>query len=124
MSSVIGFKKVFRGQIMRLVEFFSVNNSQEEKEESNVDADIQKNLVAFILDDDEIYKTHILPIVQKMRKGAKLRPTDFSEVVKKCCLEFYEKEEMKKDPNEIFPKKMRADVADVLFKITTENMLK
>jgi hypothetical protein len=106
---------------MKLVEFFSVSTKVEE--EILVDEEMQKEVMAFILDNDQIYKQDLFPIIEKMRKGKDVTK-DLSEMVKKSCLEFYKEKEFKKDPNKLFPKKMRENIINNLHKIASENYIK
>ncbi len=106
---------------MKLVEFFSVSNKVEE--EILVDEELQKEVMAFILDSDEIYKKDLFPIIEKIRKGKDVTK-ELSEMVKKSCLEYYKEKEFKKDPNKMFPKKMRENIVSTLHKIASENYAK
>lgn len=72
--------------------------------------------MAFILDDDDIYKEDLLPLLHKLKaKGA----TDeikksLLKVVNSAALKFYKKEEFNIDPNKMFPAKMRVAIVKEL----------
>jgi hypothetical protein len=107
---------------MKLLEFFSKNNKEEENE--NIEHDLEKEVMGFILDDDDIYKERLLPIITKLQKGVKVAPEEFMDTVNHACLEYYKEEDFKKDPNEIFPIAMRRRLAKNLLVINTKGLKK
>ena len=102
---------------MRLLEFFSVSNAQDPEEESK--EEIKKDLMAFILDDDDVYKTKLLPLVKKLQSSQdeEALKKDFLEVVNDCCLKFYKEQEFTHNPNKIFPLSMRREAVEDLIKV-------
>jgi uncharacterized protein YpiB (UPF0302 family) len=102
---------------MKLLEFFSKNSDQDI--EKQTDNDIKKDVMAFILDNDDVFKTHMLPLVHKIESGKKVTEKDYNELVKDSCLRFYKEKQMTTDPNEIFPKDMRRQIAKDLHAINT-----
>ena len=107
---------------MKLLEFFSQNNAVDEEEKMN--DEMEKDLMAFILDNDEIYKKHMIPLIQKHKKGDKLDHGHYSDMIKDCCVRFYKEKDFKKDPNDLFPKAMRKRIADKLITINTDSLKK
>ncbi len=107
---------------MKLFEFFSQNNT--EKEEKETDDQMRKDVMAFILDDDTIYKDKLLPLIQKHKKHVDDNELEkeYADVVKDCCLLFYKDQDFKKNPNDLFPKAMRKEMADMLMKINKEHL--
>ena len=107
---------------MKLLEFFSVNNQENEDEQSK--DQIEKDLMGFILDDDDIYKEKMLPIIQKLKKG---EPEDalkeqFLELVNDACIKFYKEEELKTDPNKHFPMKLRMSIVKNLIDLNKNSL--
>lgn len=113
---------------MKLLEFFSTPNNPKDEEESS--EQVQKDLMAFILDDDDIYKEHILPLINQLKsklgKGEDLKSLEskYLEVVNDCCTRFYKDQDLKTDPNKIFPVKMRKKVATQLMSINKNSLKK
>ncbi len=107
---------------MKLFEFFS--QTTVDKEEKETDDQMRKDVMAFILDDDDIYKQKLLPLIQKHKKNVDEEELkkDYAEVVKDCCLLFYKDQELKKNPNDLFPKEMRREMVDMLMKINKEHV--
>jgi len=105
---------------MKLLEFFSKNSDQ--NIEQQTDNDIKKEVMAFILDDDDVFKTHMLPLVHKIESGKKITEKDYNDLVKDSCLKFYKEKKMTTDPNEIFPKDMRRQIAKELHAINTNQV--
>ncbi len=103
---------------MKLLEFFSKANSDDD--DAKIETDLQKDLMGFILDDDELYKEHILPLVSKIKKGKDVEAEDFMKAINQGCLKFYKEKEFKKDPNKMFPIKMRKEMAGNLLTINTK----
>jgi len=101
---------------MKLLEFFSQNASKEDQEEQ-LENDLEKDVMGFILDDNDLYKEHIYPILEKYKKGKDFDSLDFKNVVKAGCLKYYKENEFNKDPNECFPKPLRDRLADNLVTI-------
>jgi hypothetical protein len=104
---------------MKLMEFFSQNNSVDEKDKMS--DEMEKDLMAFILDNNDIYKKHLLPLIKKHKKGEDLDYEDYKDAIKDCCKLFYKEKDFKKDPNELFPLKMRMKIADKLIKINKDS---
>jgi hypothetical protein len=104
---------------MLLNEFFSVNKDATNKDDQVAD-DLKKDLMGYILDDDEIFKTHLMPLINKIESGKTVEPKDYSDIVKDCCIKFYKEKDMTTDPNEIFPKSMRDDIAKNLLTISKQ----
>lgn len=107
---------------MKLLEFFSKQNSDED--DAKIEVDLEKDLMGFILDDDELYKEHIFPLVSKLEKGKKVDAEDFMKAVNQGCLKFYKEKDFKKDPNKMFPLKMRKKMAGNLLTINTKGSKK
>lgn len=109
---------------MKLLEFFSVDN-QENPEESNSE-DLAKDVTGFILDDDELYKQKILPLVHSMKKGLDddALKKKFLEIVNDGCIKYYKEEDLKKDPNELFPKSMRQTIVKNLIDLYKNTLKK
>jgi len=107
---------------MKLFEFFSKPSADED--DAKIETDLQKDLMGFILDDDDLYKEHILPIVSKIEKGKKVGSEDFMKAVNQGCLKFYKEKEFNKDPNKMFPLKMRKKMASDLLTINTKGSKK
>ena len=105
---------------MKLLEFFSKNNADEQ--EDKIEMDLEKDLMGFILDNDELYKEYIRPLESALSKGKKVGPEKFMDVVDKGCLKFYKDKEFKKDPNEMFPVSMRKRMAQTLLKINSKGV--
>ena len=108
---------------MKLLEFFSVNNNENDEEQSKEQH--EKDLMAYILDDDDIYKEKMLPLIQKLKKGESedTLKDEFLDLVNHACLEFYKEQDMKGDPNKIYPIKVRKDVVNNLLDLN-KNALK
>jgi hypothetical protein len=104
---------------MKLLEFFSKNDESDVEDQTN--DDVKKEVMAFILDDDEIFKQHMLPLVHKIESGKDVSDKDYSELVKDGCLRLYKKKQMNIDPNEVFPKSMRQQIAKELHSINKSN---
>lgn len=102
---------------MRLLEFFSVNNNDDSKEEAK--DEVRKDLMAYILDNDDVYKADLLPLVKKLKAGQdeESLKDDFLKVVNDCCIKFYKEEEFKHDPNKVFPLSMRRQAVNDLIKL-------
>ena len=100
---------------MKLLEFFSKNTDTEAEDQT--DNDVKKDVMAFILDDDDVFKTHMLPLVHKIESGKEVTEKDYNDMVKDCCIRFYKENKMTTDPNEIFPKEMRQQIAKELHSI-------
>jgi len=100
---------------MKLLEFFSKNTETEAEDQT--DNDVKKDVMAFILDDDDVFKTHMIPLIQKIESGKKIKEKDYNDMVKDCCIRFYKEKNMTTDPNEIFPKEMRQQIAKELHSI-------
>ena len=108
---------------MKLFEFFSQNTTEPAEKEN--DDQMRKDVMAFILDDNDIYREHLLPLIHKHNKNVKdedLRK-DFAKVINDCCLQFYKEKELKTDPNDLFPKAMRNEMVKQLIKINKENIV-
>jgi hypothetical protein len=104
---------------MKLLEFFSKN--QDTETEDQLDDDVKKEVMAFILDDDDVFKTHMLPLIHKIQSGKSVSEKDYKDLVNDSCIQLYKKKEMTTDPNEIFPKKMRLEIAKELHAINKDN---
>ena len=100
---------------MKLLEFFSKNDESDKNDQTN--DDVKKEVMAFILDDDDIFKQHMLPLVHKIQSGKEVSDKEYTELVKDGCLRLYKKKEMNVDPNEVFPKSMRQEIAKELHAI-------
>lgn len=107
---------------MKLFEFFSKNNADEE--ESKIEVDLQKDVMGCILDDDDLYKESIRPLVSKIARGVKVEAEEFMDAVNRGCLKFYKEKEFKKDPNEMFPLTMRKAMAKDLLDINSKGAKK
>ena len=110
---------------MKLLEFFSVSNIDPD-EDQNGSEQLGKDLAGFILDDDDIYKQKMLPILQKMKRGESEESIKDSmlELVDDACLKFYKKEDLKNDPNKLFTKSLRADVVKNLIDLNKNSLKK
>lgn len=113
---------ISREKIMKLLEFFSKQNSDET--DSQIETDLEKDVMGFILDDDEIYKEHLHTLISKINNGKKVKAEDFMKAVNQGCLKFYKDKEFNKDPNKMFPVKMRKRMADSLLTINTKGSKK
>jgi hypothetical protein len=100
---------------MKLFEFFSKNNVDEQEEK--IETDLEKDLMGFILDDDDLYKEYLHPVARKIAKGKDIDSNEFMDTVDAACLKFYKENDFKKDPNEIFPIEMRKRIAGNLLDI-------
>lgn len=114
---------------MLLTEFFSKNVDAEKGDEKN--EDLFKDLMAFILDDDDVYKKLMLPIVDQTKKDLKNKQykknkafEPYLDLVKKACLSYYKKNELKGDPNKLFPIRARVKMAKQLAEINREGLSK
>jgi len=107
---------------MKLLEFFSKQNSDEQ--DAQLETDLAKDVMGFILDDDDLYKEHILPLASKLSRGGKVKAEDFMKAVNQGCLKFYKEKEFKKDPNKMFPVKLRKKMAADLLTINTKGSKK
>jgi hypothetical protein len=108
---------------MKLFEFFSQNTTEPADKEN--DDQMRKDVMAFILDDNDIYREQLLPLIHKHNKNVKdedLRK-DYAKVINDCCLQFYKEKELKTDPNDLFPKAMRNEMVKQLIKINKENIV-
>lgn len=105
---------------MKLFEFFSKNNVDEQ--ENKIEMDLEKDLMGYILDNDDLYKEYILPLETSLSKGKKVAPEKFMDAVNKGCLKFYKEKEFNKDPNEMFPLSMRKRMAQTLLKINSKGV--
>lgn len=103
---------------MKLLEFFSKN--QDSEVEDQTDDDVKKEVMSFILDNDDLYKNYMMPLVNKIQKGQPVSEKDYKELVNNGCLEFYKKKEMTIDPNDVFPKSMRLQMAKELHSINKD----
>ncbi len=52
---------------MKLLEFFSKTENIDD--EDKTDNDIKKDLMGFILDEDEIFKQYMLPRIHRIKSG-------------------------------------------------------
>lgn len=107
---------------MKLLEFFSKQNSEDQ--DGQLEADLEKDIMGFLLDDDDFYKEHLHKFVSKMAKGRKVDPEELMNAVNQGCLKFYKEKELKKDPNKLFPINMRKRMAQNLIKINVESSKK
>ena len=107
---------------MKLLEFFSQNNAVDDSDKMN--DELEKDLMAFILDNDDIYKKHMMPLIKRHKKGDKLSHKEYNDMIKDCCVLFYKENDFKKDPNELFPKEMRKSIADKLITINKDSLEK
>lgn len=104
------------------MEFFSQNHAVDEKDKMK--DEMEKDLMAFILDDNDIYKEHFIPLIRRHKKGEDLTYEDYKDVVKDSCVAFYKENEFKKDPNELFPVEMRKRIAEKLMEINKDSLKK
>ena len=107
---------------MKLFEFFSKNNVDED--DSKIEMDLEKDVMGFILDDDDIYKQYIRPLASRSAKGKEVNPDEYMDAVNHACMKFYKEKEFKKDPNEMFPLSMRRDMAKKLLDINSKGIKK
>lgn len=109
---------------MKLLEFFSVNNN--ENDEGLSKEQTEKDLMAYILDDDDIYKEKMLPLIHKLKKNESIDTLkdEFLDMVNGCCIAFYKEEDMTGDPNKIFPVKMRELIVKNLIQLHKNAMKK
>ena len=107
---------------MKLLEFFSKNNSEDS--DAQLESDLEKDVMGFLLDDDDFYKEHLHSFVSKISKGKKVDPKDLLDAISKGCLKFYKEKELKKDPNKLFPISMRKRMAQNFIKINSEGSKK
>lgn len=107
---------------MKLLEFFSKNNVEEE--DSKIEMDMEKDMMGFILDDDDVYKEYIRPLASRIAHGDKVEANEFMDAVDHACLKFYKEKEFKKDPNKMFPLSMRKRMAALLLKINSKGIHK
>jgi len=109
---------------MKLLEFFSVNNNENDEDISKEQT--EKDLMAYILDDDDIYKEKMLPLIHKLKKNESIDTLkdEFLEMVNHCCIEFYKEEDIKGDPNKIFPLDMRKLIVKNLIQLHKNSMKK
>jgi hypothetical protein len=98
---------------MKLVEFFS-KNTDDGQQKDKLEDDFEKDLMGFILDDNDIYKEHLFDLEQDRKKGKKITPDDYAEVVKQCCIKYYKDQELNTDPNKLFSKEIRKSIASKL----------
>lgn len=113
---------------MLLTEFFSKNVDIDKKPDENND-DVIKNLMGYILDDDEIYKKQMLPLIRDLEKCVKDKtydkekaPEAYTELVKSACVKFFKKEKIKGDINKIFTPKVRSKICKQLSQINFESV--
>lgn len=107
---------------MKLYEFFSVPQSDEEKDPRDrvwgKTADEEQKLADevywFILDDDRLHKECFMPLAHEVSEKMKDKTFDRGEFTKKWmpmvnkgCLKFYKTHEMTEDPKDVFSKEMR-----------------
>ena len=111
---------------MFLREFFSHNASTEKDEDAN--EELCKDLMAFILDDDDVYKKLMIPILDKTKKQIANKTYSkknayklYDDLVDNSCLAFYKKEKLQGDPDKHFPHKLRLKVARQLAQINHES---
>ena len=107
-------------KLMKLLEFFSKNDT--EKEAEQMENDVEKDIMGFILDDDDIYKEKLLPRIHKLKSGKEIGAQDFMDIVNDSCIAFYKEEDLKKDPNELFPLAMRKRLAKQLHDINKNSL--
>lgn len=111
--------KLYEFQVHRDV--FSYDTKAKEKETNE---HLQKDVMGFILDSDDLHKKHFLPVAWKLHKHHKQNKYDrekafehYIDLVNEGCLAYYKDKKMDKDPNEIFPFKMRLVLAKQLAEI-------
>jgi hypothetical protein len=111
--------KLYEFQVHRDV--FNVDSKAKEKETNE---HLQKDVVGFILDSDDLHKKHFLPVAWKLHKHHKKGSYDkdnafhhYMDLVNEGCIEYYKDKKLQKDPNEIFPYKMRLTIARQLAEI-------
>jgi hypothetical protein len=107
---------------MKLFEFFSKNNADEQ--DNQLEMDLEKDVMAFILDDDDVYKEYLHPLVVRISKGQKPDAEEFMDTINHCCVKFYKENQFKKDPNELFPLSMRKRMAKNLLKLNIDGRKK
>ena len=109
---------------MKLLEFFSVNNRENDEELSSEQT--ERDLMAYILDNDDVYKEKMLPLIHKLKKNENIETLsdECLEIVNHCSLEFYKEEDLKGDPNKIFPLKMRKQIVKNLIQLHKNAMKK
>ena len=105
---------------MKLLEFFSKNENIDDDDKT--DNDIKKDVMGFILDDDDIFKQHMLPLIHKMKSGKTVDEKDYKELVNDGCIKFYKEKEFSIDPNKLFPSSMRKQIAKELHSINKKNL--
>ena len=111
---------------MLLREFFSHNTAPDKEEETS--EELAKDIMAFILDDDDVYKKLMMPIIDEIKKEHKNKTYDkknaykkYEDLVDRCCMGFYDKEKMEGDPNEHFPHPLRVKLCKQLAQINQES---
>lgn len=108
---------------MKLYEFFSKSNDHKEQEQETKE-ELSRDLMGFILDDDELHKTMVLPLIKEIKakqKSKEYNRKEFADkvmpIVNKACIKFYKEKEMVGDPNTVFPIRMRKDLASKMLEI-------
>jgi len=83
----------------------------------SMDQQLADDLYWFILDHDELHKTHFMPLAKEISQLQKSKKFDHGKYIKKWmpmvkagCLKFYKQQKMEGHPNDIFTKKMRKDL--------------
>jgi hypothetical protein len=99
-------------------------SANSEGRKKDVDENLRKDVMGFILDHDDLHKKHFLPVAWKLHKEHKSKKYDkeqvhenYMDMVNEGCMEYYKDKKMKKDPNEIFPFEMRLTLAKQLAEI-------
>jgi hypothetical protein len=114
--------KLYEFQVHRDV--FNTDSKAKEKETND---HLQKDVMGYLLDSDELHKKHFLPTAWKLHKHHKAGKYDkekvyehYMDLVNEGCIAYYKEKKMQKDPNEIFPFNMRLTLAKQLAEIHHE----
>lgn len=109
---------------MLLYEFFGrgFDPSKNTKNEKTSDSDIKNDLFWFILDHDKLHKDYFMPLARKIKVSQEKNKDNrenlasaFMPMVKKGCLEYYEKKQLKGNPTKIFSKEFREELCEKLY---------
>jgi len=111
---------------MFLREFFSHNTSVDKEEEAS--EELCKDLMAYILDHDDLHKKLMMPILDDIKKEMANKTYDkknafkkYDKLVDTACIMFYKDENLQGDPNKLFPSPLRVKVARQLAQINQES---
>jgi glutathionyl-hydroquinone reductase len=113
---------------MKLLEFFGRSLNPKQSSDKEDDKFSKDDLFWFLIDNDQLYKKHFLPIARKIKNESKVSKEiitkEFLPMVNQGCLEFIKKEKIFGKPSKLFPKDLREEMCEKLYDHYYEDVVK